>query len=69
MTKRSDRSEGQPDQFRRTPVLVESEGGGGAVVAAIDVDDGVNDGPDASMLVVYIATAGFRDADRYETPA
>jgi hypothetical protein len=67
MTKRSDRSDGQPDQYRRTPVPVELEEGGSAVMAAIYVDDGVNDGPDASILVVYITTQGFRDANRYET--
>jgi len=36
---------------------VELEDGGGAVMAAIEVDDGVNDGPDASALFVHIATA------------
>jgi hypothetical protein len=30
-------------------------------MAAIEVDDGVNDGPDASERVGYIATQGFRD--------
>jgi hypothetical protein len=69
MTKRSDRSDGQPDKYRRTPVPVESEDGGGSVVAAINDDDGVNDGPDASALVVHIVTEGFRDVVRYEPPA
>ena len=36
-------------------------------MAAIFGDDGVSDGPDASMLVVYITTEGLRDANRYET--
>ena len=48
------------------PVPVESEDGGGAVVAAIYVDDGANDGPAASVRVVHIATEGFRDVGRYE---
>ena len=69
MTKRSDRSDGQPDKHRRTPVPVELEDGIGAVMAAIEVGDGVKDGPDASALVVLIATGGVRDVDRYETPA
>ena len=34
LTKRSDRSDGQPDQYRRTPVPVVSEDGGSAVMAA-----------------------------------
>ena len=38
-------------------------------MAAIEVGDGVNDGPDASVLVVHIATEGFRDVGRYESPA
>ncbi len=67
MTKRSDRSDGQPDRYRRTPVPVVSADGGGAVMAAVYVDDGVTDGPDASFRVVYITTDGLRDANRYET--
>jgi hypothetical protein len=66
MTKRSDRSDGQPDKYRRTPVPV-SEDGGGAVMAAVYVDDGVNDGPDASFLGVNITAEGLPDANRYET--
>ncbi len=54
---RSDRLDGQPDQHRRTPVRVELEDGGGAVMEAICVVDGVKEGPDASVLVVHIATA------------
>jgi hypothetical protein len=69
MTKRSDSSEVPPDKHRRKPVPVELEDGGGAVVAAIYVVDGVNDGPDASALVVHIVTEGFRDVVRYEPPA
>ena len=67
MTKRLDRSDGQPDQYRRTPVPVVSEDGGGAVTAAVYFDDGVNDGPGASILVVNITADGLRDANRYET--
>ncbi len=63
--KRSDRSEGQLDKYRRMPVPVVSEDGGGAVMAAIYGDDGVNDGSDESARVVHIATEGFRDVDRY----
>ena len=36
-------------------------------MAAIYVDDCVNDGPDASILVVNITAEGLRDANRYET--
>ena len=53
----------------RPPQSVESEDGGGAVMAATYVDDGVNDGPDASALVVHIATEDLRDVDRNETHA
>ncbi len=41
----------------RPPQSVELEDGGGAVMAAICVVDGVKDGPDASALFVHIATA------------
>ena len=37
-------------------------------MAAIYVDDGVNDGLGASILVVNITAEGLRDANRYETP-
>jgi len=65
----SDGVEGQLDKYRRTPGPVELEDGGGAVMAAIEVDDGVNDGPDPSVLVDHIATADLRDVDRFETHA
>jgi hypothetical protein len=65
----SDGVEGPLDKYRRTPGPVELEDGGGAVMAAIEVDDGVNDGPDASALVDHIATADLRDVDRCETHA
>ena len=60
----SDGVEGQLDKYRRTPGPVELEDGGGAVMEAIYVDDGVNDGPDASFRVVNITTDGLRDANR-----
>jgi hypothetical protein len=63
----SDRSDGQPEKYRRTSVTVELEDGGGSVMAAIEVGDGVNDGPDASALFVHITAEGLRDANRYET--
>ena len=63
--KRSDRSGRWPDKYRRTPVPVESEDGGGADMAAMEVD-GVYDGPDDSARAVRIATEGFRYVDRYE---
>ncbi len=56
----SDGLEGQLDKYRRTPGPVELEDGGGAVMAAIEVDDGVNDGPDPSVLVVHISTEDLR---------
>ena len=65
----SDDVEGQLDKYRRTPGPVELEDGGGAVMAAIEVNDGVNDGPDASALFVHIATEDLRDVDRYESHA
>ena len=37
-------------------------------MAAIEVDDGENDGPDASATVVYISTEDVRAVDRYGTP-
>jgi hypothetical protein len=61
--------EGQLDKYRRTPGPVELEDGGGAVMAATEVDDGVNDGPDPSVLVDHVATADLRDVDRFETHA
>ncbi len=67
MTKRSDGSDGQPDQYRRTPVPVVSADGGRAVLAAVYVDDGVNDGLGASIVLVNITAEGLRDANRYET--
>ena len=65
----SDGVEEQLDKYRRTPGPVELEDGGGAVMAAIEVDDGVNDGPDASALFVHIATEDLRDVDRCKTHA
>ena len=65
---RSDHLEGQRDKYRRTPVRVELEDGGGAVMAAIYVDDGVHDGPDASCWL-FVLRRHLRDVDRHETPA
>jgi hypothetical protein len=50
---RSDRSEGH-FYYRRTPVNVDMEDGGG--------------GPDASVPVVSVATEDLRAVDRYGTP-
>ncbi len=63
---RSDHLEGQRDTCRRTPVRVELEDGGGAVMAPVKVDDGVHEGPDASL---FILRRHLRDVDRHETPA
>ena len=60
--------EGHFDECRRTPVKVDMEDGGGAVVAAMQVDVVGNDGPDASVPVVSGATEDFRAVDRYGTP-
>jgi hypothetical protein len=64
----SDRSEGHFDEYRRTPVKVDMEDGGGAVVAAMQVDVVGNDGPDASVPVVSVTTEDLRAVDRYGTP-
>ena len=65
---RSDRLEGHFDEYRRTPVKVDMEDGGGAVVAAMSVDVVGNDGPDASVPVVSVTTEDLRAVDRYGTP-
>ena len=65
---RSDRLEGHLDEYRRTPVNADMEDGGGAVVAAMQVDVVGNDGPDASVPVVSVTTEDFRAVDRYGIP-
>ena len=64
----SEHFEGSSISTVGTPVKVDMEDGGGAVMAAIEVDDGENDGPDASATVVYISTEDVRAVDRYGTP-